>query len=252
MLPHSRRAALLLGLGLVVALSLLSPSAAQAPAQPQCHTFQSLNEPTPSPWLTRCGSNKYKANSCCTTSAAKRAYNWVWEDDGCGIVGPVCALALSELACAVNCSPDLVVSGFNYHSDRPVLPGKVVVSDSFSKKLFSACQGYAWCGTQQQTSTDCAFLAVTTRAQGKHTSTSLAIKSAPDTCTLVVDLNPRSFAENILGLVVAQPHEEAIGMFSDVTGVPYYPISAADAAGRPAALVLAAMLCALAALQRWL
>src|SRR4051812_23593488 len=112
----------------------------------------------------------------------------VYEDDGCGVVGYVCAVALSKVACAVNCATDLIVTGecgrptecvrarycivvsalhltlrassrlfptrapagVNYNNSRPVLPGKVVISASQASELYVACRGYAWCGTQQE------------------------------------------------------------------------------------------------------
>lgn len=92
-----------------------------------------------------------------------------------------------------------------------------------------------------RTSTDCKFLALKVQAQGKYSSYSLAIKSAPDTCTLVVDLNAVSFAENILGLVV-HDDDSATHTSKIETDVPYYKTGAAStvAMGVVVPLVMAA------------
>lgn len=195
--------------------------------------------------MTRCGTEKYKGLSCCTRASAKRAYNYVYEDDGCGVVGYVCATALTNIACAVNCATDLVVSGYNYNNSRPVLPGKVVISATAAKTLYAACQGYAWCGTQQQMTTECSFLAVTIQARSKGSSSAqLSIRSSPDTCTLVADLNPVSFAENILGLVVHE--DDTPGFVSTIDTVPY--VQTADAARQAGTVGTSLLLAAAAAL----
>src|SRR5690349_2622043 len=64
------------------------------------------------PELVRCG--VYSQSTCCSDSAAKRAYNWIREDDGCGIVYGPCRKLLTDLSCAQSCSPNNIVTGYNY------------------------------------------------------------------------------------------------------------------------------------------
>lgn len=128
----------------------------------------------------------------------------VWEDDGCGVVGYACARKLADLACATNCADDLIVTGVNYNNSRPVLPGKVVISASFAQELYTACNVYAWCGTQQQQTSSCSFLSVTVKRSSYSSGSSASVQtlSQPDTCTFVGDLDLVSFAENIIGVIV--------------------------------------------------
>jgi len=115
----------------------------------------------------------------------------------------------------------------------------MVISMDDADRLFEACKPYAWCGTTQEMTTDCKFLAVKvkTDSRGRTIGATTSVKSARDTCTLVADLTPISFAENIIGVVVHG---------SDVAGLSTELVTVLDVGGpggasaeaRPLGLVL--------------
>jgi hypothetical protein len=164
-----------------------------------CGIWQSLSAPRVfgADFGTRCGEYaNLSPGSCCTPSAAKRAYNWVLEDDGCGVVFNDCRKFLTDVACAVNCAADLVVTGVNYNTST-FGTGKIVLCRTWGVNVFEACRGYGWCAEHLRMSSDCTFLA--TAYSGKRSY--IVQRTVQDTCQLVEQLTATDFVENILGLV---------------------------------------------------
>jgi len=209
----SGRLSLSLSLSLLSLLFITLLTIQPTSAQETCQFFQSLAAPVASPNLRLCRSAKYLSSSCCDSASAKRAYNWVKEDDGCGFIYGNCERILTDLACHVNCAPDVIVTGVNYNNSRQVLPDKVVISEDFAERLWDYCKGYNWCGSQQFMTTDCRYLAIIVEGDSSgHTSDAIAASNTiADTCTSVWDVTPKTFAENILGVVVHSPADGDLG-----------------------------------------
>jgi len=184
-----------------------------------CQSFQALDYPRPVS-LNLC--QAYSASACCNSPTAKRAFNWVLEDDGCGIIPPytACRQLLTQLACAVNCLPDLIVTGVNYQAppNTTVIPGLPVICSSFADAMYAACATYSWCGIPQQMTSTCEFLAIQT--SGK--TSSLNQVTAADTCTWVggPGMSSTAFLQNIIGVRVAVV-DGAVN--STIPGVCVYP-----------------------------
>lgn len=208
----------------------------------QCSSFQSLAVPRPF-FSSMC--SIYVASSCCTASQAKRAYNWVAEDDGCGLIpaNSQCSQFLTDLACSMSCAPNLVVTGKNYNnSTKP--NNRMVVCKSWAIAAFNACLGYSWCLPQTSFYSDCKTLAtkkVYTNSGSKSSSTVLVTQSFADTCQPVAELydytntnvalglesGAQAFVENVLGLVYHGADDSTGTICNMPRVVPYYPRSSA-------------------------
>lgn len=139
-----------------------------------------------------CGN--YKTASCCDPGTAKRAYNWAYEDDGCGVVGGQCLRMTIDVACYVNCAPSLPV---NIDADIYLKP---LICDSYARSIYAACRSYAWCGTTQFDASTCQFLQK--KDYGRRVS-GVEVVNAWDTCTAVADITYLDFARKILKVDVA-------------------------------------------------
>jgi hypothetical protein len=159
-----------------------------------CHPFQTYDTPRISPLQKYC--TMYQNYTCCDNGTAKRAYNWAYEDDGCGIVYNDCLRLSIDVACFLNCSPNMTsvkVETFTGIVHRPL------VDQYWLEKIYTACLPYAWCGTSQLLTSTCVFLQ---KIQQYRSSDAVTTVNRKDTCTFVSDLTMEEFAENILYVAI--------------------------------------------------
>jgi hypothetical protein len=159
-----------------------------------CHPFQTFDTPRISPSQNYC--KMYQNSTCCDNGTAKRAYNWAYEDDGCGVVHNDCLKLSVDVACFINCSPNMTtipVETFTGVVQRPL------VNYDWLQQIYNACLPYAWCGTSQLLTSTCTFLQKASQSRG---SDAITVIKSWDTCTLVSELTIKEFAENILYVAI--------------------------------------------------
>ena len=166
-----------------------------------CQPFQLYENPVVMQGAQKCSA--FANSACCGFGIATRAYNWAKEDDGCGVVSGDCLQLLTDLACHVNCAPNMQAQVVN-NILRPV------VCTEWVRRIYEACLPYQWCTTTQEETSTCAFLQTksTTSRQGRytHTTTSTTMQNAWDTCTWIDDITMSEFARKILEVEPSSPN----------------------------------------------
>jgi hypothetical protein len=140
----------------------------------------------------------WQANSCCDAGTAKRAINWALEDDGCGVVGGTCLQKLVDIACHMNCAPNIINGTLLTQAGASLRPQ---ICGDWADSAWDACQSYSWCGTNQLETSTCQFKQVKRTQTRSRTVVSTEIVNAYDTCTLVARLTPIEFSEQILNII---------------------------------------------------
>jgi hypothetical protein len=184
-------------ISIIIILTLLWIITEASDLNQTCHPFQTFDQPRVLPLQKYC--NLYQNNSCCDSGTAKRAYNWAYDDDGCGIVYGECLRLSVDIACYLNCSPNMTmkkVNTFTGDTYRPVIP------EQWAQKIYNACISYSWCGTSQFLTSTCTAFQIKTQHTYKSSVDVLIKVDKWDTCSSVSDMNLEEFVDNILDVAI--------------------------------------------------